>query len=366
MIAWLEALRTRPAAAGDAVLVTVTSVRGSAPREVGAKMLVDREGIAGSIGGGRLEHECTRLACDALTPGRNDGCSAFAARFPLGPGLGQCCGGVAEVLFERVGPDTAWIEDLVDHHAQRRPAVVVTEPPAGGCCCKHLVTVGKYRTYGTSLLEVHAVNASARRLLEEGAAARRVELVTRDGGAATVLLEPVGPPSMSIALFGAGHVGSAVVAAMAGLDCELRWIDTRRRVFPAAAPGNVVMIGTADPVREVAAMPPSAFYLVMTHSHPLDYGICEAILRRGDFAYAGLIGSRSKRRRFERLMRKAGMPDSLLERLTCPIGLAGVGGKRPAEIAIAVAAELLKVDRAMTAVDAPAGSEGNVHLLRRP
>jgi xanthine dehydrogenase accessory factor len=86
----------------------------------------------------------------------------------------------------------------------------------------------------------------------------------------------------------------------------------------------------------------------MTHSHALDYAICEQILARGDFAYCGLIGSLSKRRRFENLMRKQGVTDSVLAGLTCPIGVAGIDSKKPEAIAIAVAAELLQKRVAQT------------------
>src|SRR5690606_32252922 len=101
MTPWPDALRTRPASAGDAVLVTVLSVRGSAPREPGAKMLVDLEGIAGTIGGGVLEHRCAKLACEVLKAAGEGpvGARVFTHKFPLGPGMGQCCGGVVEVLF---------------------------------------------------------------------------------------------------------------------------------------------------------------------------------------------------------------------------------------------------------------------------
>jgi xanthine dehydrogenase accessory factor len=95
-------------------------------------------------------------------------------------------------------------------------------------------------------------------------------------------------------------------------------------------------------------MPAGSYYLVMTHSHALDLEICEQILRRQDVAYCGLIGSLSKRRRFERLLRKQGITDAMLEKLTCPIGVPGIPGKRPQEIAIAVAAELLQIQAAVT------------------
>ncbi len=366
MTPWLEALQNRPASAGDAMLVTVLSVRGSAPREPGARMLVDLEGITGTIGGGILEHRCAKLACDILgevEPGR---WTALTHRFPLGPGMGQCCGGVVEVLFERVNVNMKWIHDLLECHEQRQAAVIATEPPVDGRCTKLVVTADRVRVHEFPMERTHPVVELARRLLAERGSSRLVEATAPDGSKFRLLLEPFGVPGMSIALFGAGHVGSAVVAAMASLDCEIRWIDGRRGVFPAAVPGNVQVIESGEPVREIAAMPPGAFYLVMTHSHPLDFEICEAALRRDDFAYVGLIGSRTKRRRFEQRMKEAGLPPAQLERLTCPMGIDGVGGKRPAEIAIAVAAELLQIQAVRTALHAgPAETTGNVHVLRR-
>ncbi len=94
-------------------------------------------------------------------------------------------------------------------------------------------------------------------------------------------------------------------------------------------------------------MPAGSSFLVMTHSHPVDLDICMRVLRREDFAYCGLIGSLSKRRRFERLMKKQGLSISEIERLVSPIGVAGVGGRKPMEIAIAVAAELLQFRESM-------------------
>ncbi|MFQ5983127.1 MAG: XdhC family protein [Woeseiaceae bacterium] len=117
-------------------------------------------------------------------------------------------------------------------------------------------------------------------------------------------------------------------------------------MFPQATPGNVQLVETDRPELEVAAMPPGSCYLVMTHSHPLDQEIVYQILRRDDFSYCGLIGSVSKRRNFERRLRRQGLAPSRLDRLTCPIGIEGIGGKKPAEIAIAVAAEILQIDEA--------------------
>ncbi len=108
-------------------------------------------------------------------------------------------------------------------------------------------------------------------------------------------------------------------------------------------------------------MPEGAFYLVMTHSHALDFEICDRILRRRDARYCGLIGSRSKRRRFEKRYRQQGMPADLLDALTCPIGVDGIRGKKPAEIAVAAAAEVLRLYEQAAVVAYPE----NVHPLNR-
>jgi xanthine dehydrogenase accessory factor len=165
-------------------------------------------------------------------------------------------------------------------------------------------------------------------------------------GNADLFLEPIVGSDFNIAIFGAGHVGTAVVNALSNLDCNIRWIDSRRNFF-RDAPVNVRSIESADPSLEVAAMPVGSCYIVMTHSHAIDYDIVDRILRRDDSIYCGLIGSVSKRRRFEKRYRAQGMPPQILEKLVCPIGVQGVSGKKPAEIAVAVAAEVLQVfDRA--------------------
>jgi xanthine dehydrogenase accessory factor len=120
------------------------------------------------------------------------------------------------------------------------------------------------------------------------------------------------------------------------------WVDARESEFPREVPGNVAVVVTDAPEAEVDAAPGGAYFLVMTHSHPQDQAIAEAILRRDDFAYFGLIGSTSKRRQFERRMAERGIPTARFAGMTCPIGVPGIYGKEPATIAIAVAAQLLQ------------------------
>ena len=322
---WIDELSDLTAAGEAAVLVTISGIRGSSPREPGAKMIVTARETVGTIGGGQLEHQCTHIAAGLL-----DGDRAPATRrFPLGPALGQCCGGVVDVLFEPVGsglPD--WLRDLRALHGQRQPSVLVTDTASG---LKFVVT-------GDSVFGVEEDACDARVVTEARGYLEGGDAVVKHG----VFYEPVLASDFNIAVFGAGHVGAALVGVLSGLDCNIRWIDSRRGIF-RAVPRNVRTVETDDPALEVAAMPVASYYLVMTHSHPLDFDICDRILRRGDAAYCGLIGSQTKRRRFEKRLRQQGLAQRVIERLVCPIGVSGISGKKPAEIAIAVAAELLQV-----------------------
>jgi xanthine dehydrogenase accessory factor len=148
-------------------------------------------------------------------------------------------------------------------------------------------------------------------------------------------------PRFALQLYGAGHVGRAVVALLGGLNCRVKWIDERESEFPATPlPPHVERVCVEAVPAEVALAPPGAFYLVLTHSHDLDLALAEAILRRGDFGWFGLVGSRTKRVRFEHRLRDRGIADALLARMVCPIGLPGIAGKEPEVIALAVVAQM--------------------------
>ncbi len=153
-------------------------------------------------------------------------------------------------------------------------------------------------------------------------------------------------------MHGAGHVGRAVAALLAGIDCRVQWVDERDTDFAARALAPQVQALVTDAAEaEVRAAPPGAYYLVLTHSHALDLRIVEAVLRRGDFGWCGLIGSRSKRARFEHRLAARGIAQSTLERLACPVGVPGIAGKQPELIAIAIVAQLLQVASAAATID---------------
>lgn len=345
---WINELADLCAADEAAVLVTVAGVRGSAPRELGAKMIVTSTETIGTIGGGQLEHQCTRVAVGLLQEAK-----LSLRSFPLGASMGQCCGGVVEILFEPLSDGLpGWLRDLQTLHGQREPAVVVTRISRSSPV-KFVVT-------GSAVFGVKEDDTLSRQVSEARsilAGNRKPQRNVQE------FFEPAVVPDLNIAVFGAGHVGGAVVKALSVLDCNIRWVDSRRNIF-RRVPANVRTIEASDPALEVAAMPPGSFFLVMTHSHALDFAICDRILRRMDARYCGLIGSRSKRRRFEKRYRQQGMSQALIDSLVCPIGVDGINGKKPAEIAVATAAEILKLNERAADV-AMATYPDNVHRLTR-
>ena len=215
-------------------------------------------------------------------------------------------------------------------------------------------------TIGGGHLELQAIDR-ARQQLAEGATgvddwtvALGPTLGQCCGGALTLRTQPLNSaslaawpetlPRFTLQLYGAGHVGRAIVRLLEGIDCRVQWIDERESEFPPEPlPPHIDKVCVEPVEAEVGAAPPGAFYLVLTHSHDLDLRITEAVLRRGDFGFCGLIGSQTKRARFLHRFEQRGVPPESIARLTCPIGVPGITGKEPAVLAVAVVAQLLQV-----------------------
>ena len=338
MTRWIDALVELRARGLPAVIVSVASTKGSAPREAGTRMIVARDSVHGTIGGGHLELQAISIARDLLVGAGNDG--ERLRRFPLGASLGQCCGGLVNLLFEPAIGALPWLDVLVALRRDGASSVLVSATRGAADGGRLIVTVDD--TQGT--LDAHDAAAirAARELLASGAGAR----LWRGGDntdAPLYFLDPIRASDFDIVLFGAGHVGRALVGVLADIDCRVTWVDARDDAFPADVPATIDVVCTDAPEQEVDAARPGSYFLVMTHSHPLDEALAERILRRNDVAYFGLIGSLAKRRQFERRMERRGMPPARFAAMTCPIGVAGIPGKEPATIAIAVAAELLQV-----------------------
>ncbi len=312
MIGWLDTLARTLRAGTPAMLVVVAKVEGSGPREAGARMIVTDEDFFGTIGGGQLEFEALQCARAALESAPD----VFSKRYPLGPELGQCCGGAVTVVFEPfTAADAAWVEQVYEQAAKPVDIVRCVEQRAGGF--KRAVVTGtdaSHFSYGFSA-EFH------------------------DGGFS--MTERLCETRQPVWLFGAGHVGRALAAALAPLPFKVTWLDSRASEFPDELPDGVRMLAPAMPDLMVDEAPPESMFIVMTHSHALDQEICEAVLRRRDFAYLGLIGSDTKAARFASRLRAKGLADTDIARLHCPIGLPGITGKAPEVIAASVAADLL-------------------------
>lgn len=152
------------------------------------------------------------------------------------------------------------------------------------------------------------------------------------------------PDVFNVLLFGAGHVGTALVNVLQTLPCHITWVDEREACFPSHVPGNVTFVSHDDPVAEIQVAPEDSYCLIMTHNHTLDYELVTAALKR-PFPYLGLIGSHTKRRSFEQRLIHRQPYRNDLARLTCPIGLEGISGKQPEVIAVSVAAQLLQQKR---------------------
>jgi xanthine dehydrogenase accessory factor len=183
--------------------------------------------------------------------------------------------------------------------------------------------------------------AQARALLSQPSLDSQLVVLDDTSEPTSVLIDPVRPSDFRVFIFGAGHVGRALARVLGTVSCEVEWIDSRANEFPREVPENVRVMVTERPADRVASAPRGAYYVVLTHSHALDFAILQRVLERGDFAYCGMIGSPTKRRTFENGLAKHGTARAALERLTCPIGIPGLHGKEPGTIAVAVAAQLI-------------------------
>jgi xanthine dehydrogenase accessory factor len=328
---WVQTLLRVGERGLECVLVTVAAGRGSTPRDAGAKMLVTVDAIHGTIGVGELEHRATGIARELLRTPRG----RETKRVPLGTDLGQYCGGAADLVFERVAPGAEWVAVLADWQAAGAPCVLATPATGEG----HLLVRSDARWGSVGAGTVQAVEIARQHLAAGDGAPRLARLDDGTG----VLLEPLRPVGFHVIVFGAGHVGRALVRLLGTLPCRVTWVDSRAAEFPGDTPGNVRVALTDAPAAEVAAARPASYFLVTTHSHALDLELVAAILARGDFAYCGMIGSATKRRTFEKGLARLGVPPATIAQLTCPIGIPGIKGKEPGTIAVAVAAQLLEL-----------------------
>ena len=276
----------------DAVFITVNSLEGSSPREVGAWMLVLADDVLGTVGGGNLEFQAIAYGRELLgthVPNQpaaqttetihvgNLNPTDELRRYPLGPSLGQCCGGVVHLKFSFIS----------SHDAIKREAACAT------------ITLANSQN------------------------------------------------SLKIALFGGGHVGKALVRVLGTLPCAVQWVDSRDEIFPSDVPRNAECEHSSPVHAAVSQLQPASHVLIMSFSHAEDLDVVAACLTRlrdkNDLPFIGLIGSKTKWATFRHRLEERGFSKEEIARITCPIGIDGVQGKEPEVIAVSVAAQLLRL-----------------------
>ncbi|CAG4889557.1 xanthine dehydrogenase accessory protein XdhC [Paraburkholderia saeva] len=331
MQTWLPDLQQLLAHGDAVVLVTVARAEGSAPRDAGTKMIVTRDSAKHTIGGGHLEWKAIETARQVLKDGMRTPHLRRLERFALGPSLGQCCGGAVVLAFERLDVgDLGWVTSLARRNAAGQSTVrSVSFGPAPDA---------------VMLSDPEPGVEGADCLLWDGAG-------FDESGA--LLTETIAPRDFAVVLFGAGHVGAALVRVLATLPCHVLWVDERDAQFPPRetlnAP-NLTIDANDAPDEAVDRAAPNTYFIVMTHDHRVDLALAERILQRGDFAFFGMIGSHSKRKQFEHRLAARGIDPSQIARMKCPLGVDGIIDKSPEIIAISAAAQLLQ------AVEAHAGT----------
>lgn len=304
-LSWLRGLdRSQPAA-----LVSVIASEGSAPRGVGTRMLVMANDMQGTIGGGQLEYRAVEQARAILahSPG-----TWRVQDYPLGPLLGQCCGGRVRLLVEHL--DSAalgWLDEA------RGEMLLMTRLDEGGV--------------------TRSVDEWGLRDPLPAALSARGDLPC----AGFVWHEVIGHKRRPVMLFGAGHVGQSIARHAAGLPLRLAWFDTRPEFGDIA---GVTIVDEQNIEQCIADAPPDAAIVILTHDHGLDYRLTLAALQCVPLPFIGLIGSETKRARFLSRLERDGLDAVARARLTCPIGVTGVRGKEPDVIAISTLAQLLQLD----------------------
>ncbi len=268
-----------------------------------------------------------------------------------------------------------WISALADLQDRGEPCVLVTIIEERGSTprnagSKMVVSAEHlYDTIGGGHLEYKAMKI-AREMLASGRQDTHMERFSLGaslgqccGGATVLLFEPMGRVQAQIAVFGAGHVGRALVPLLASLPCKVRWIDSREQEFPEQIPDGVIKIVSEEPVDEVQDLPVGSYCIVMTHNHQLDLELTAAILKRNQFTWFGLIGSKTKRVKFEHRLRDRGFDPQLVQRMRCPMGIAEVKGKLPIEIAVSIAGEIIATYNANFGQQTTAHAEPIAQLL---
>ena len=248
------------------ILATIIKAKGSVPRNENVSMAVSSSKQYGTIGGGELEYQVIKKSNDLLN---NIDCNQKIIELPLGPTLGQCCGGFVKIQLS------------------------------------------KFKN-GKNLLLKHD------------------------------LKEQIINQNQNLYIFGAGHVANALLSKLDGVGFNIFVIDSRENFISKINTDYVFPILAKDPTIIIKNAPSKSYYLVLTHSHQLDLSICDSILKKNNFTFIGLIGSKTKKIRFTKRLIEIGHDENSINKIACPIGIRSIEGKAPDVIAISIIARLLE------------------------
>ena len=300
MNSWPLSLLAYLEAGQSATLVMIANVRGSSPRDKGAFMIVSHDSFIGTIGGGALEYQALQIARAMMTNSADNPFQRQWRDIALGPNLGQCCGGHVTLLFECYAPSmTAEIKSL----SQARGNIL----------------------HDASSDEMPQITDEAPHQYQ--ANPRRYNSAVTDA-------------SDNLYIYGAGHVGRALIEVTGGLGLRRVWVDDDKARFPEAIAADVEAVVAKDMGIIAQHAPPNSYHIILTYSHQIDEEIVKNLLVRGAFLQLGLIGSLTKAARFKSRFQKEGLSDEMIERMICPIGLADITSKKPAHVALSIAGQI--------------------------
>ena len=300
MDSWISLLVESLEKGQGCTLVMIANVRGSSPRDAGAFMIVDKDNMTGTIGGGALEFQAIELARALPWQSSETGFMRHWRDYALGPNLGQCCGGHVTLLFEYYSP-------------------------------KMLADLQKLMREGGTLFHNHTSDElpylcdTAPYLYHN----QPRSLTTAPTSSQDYLY-----------IYGAGHVGRALMDVTSGLGLRRIWVDDDKARFPAESAPDSERVIAKDMSIIAHHAPANSYHIILTYSHQIDEEIVRAVLTKNAFLQLGLIGSQTKAARFKSRFQKAGLSDEVIDRMICPIGLADIRSKKPAHVALSIAGQI--------------------------
>ena len=331
---WLGRIAALSATDGLVARITIIEAEGPTPREVGAAILVTINTAEGKIGRGRLEQraiEAARRMIAEAAVGPAVQWHREVVTCETGPVLGASSGGRIGLLIEVFGA-----AEVATFSAMPTGRSIVIRSVASG---QPLLVCGDDDTDDSAGLPAQV--ATALTTMQHDPSCSQLLVEASDRLAPRWLLERIAPRHVALYVYGTGLVARALVRVLAGLPFEVVWVDTDPPHFPADAAVQVPKVAVADPAEFARAAAPGSFHVVMTVSHEIDHAVCRALLAANVFGFAGVIGSRMKRKRLLARLAEDGIAAPVLDRLVCPVGLAGIKSKAPAVIAVSIAAQAL-------------------------